>query len=176
MTNIINLESVGWKSKEYGESYLEGDTHQHLVKVADYVVRKDSDSKTAVASSELQYIGAYEYAPGGWISEHTHSRAEQWYFIQSGRGIMRVGDEEKEAGPGTIVFVPHDTIHSYEVVGDEPLRILNIATWWPGEDSVTSSAEKLYGVTPSKTVITVLCPNVSPQNDHGKYVHDRSDY
>ena len=67
MTNIINLESVGWKSKEYGESYLEGDTHQHLVKVADYVVRKDSDSKTAVASSELQYIGAYEYAPGGWI-------------------------------------------------------------------------------------------------------------
>ena len=55
---------------------------------------------------------------------------------------MRVGDEEKEAGPGTVVFVPHNTVHSYEVVGDEPLRILNIATWWSGEESVTSRAEK----------------------------------
>ena len=88
----------------------------------------------------MQYIGAYEYAPGGWISAHIHSNAEQWYFILSGRGLMKVGDEEKEAGYGTVVLVPRNTVHSYKVVGDEPLRILNIATWFPGESSVTTLA------------------------------------
>ena len=142
MSNIIDIDSVGWNSEEYGDSYLEDDVHQHLVKVADYVTRGDFESHTAVTGSRLQYIGAYEYAPGGWISEHIHSKAEQWYFILSGRAVMRVGDEEQIAGPGTVVFVPHNTVHSYEVVGEEPLRIRNMATWFPGEASVTSRPQR----------------------------------
>lgn len=142
MSNIIDIEDIGWKDEDYGESYLDGETHQHLVKVADYVTLKGSEGHAAAATSELQYIGAYEYAPGGWISAHIHSNAEQWYFILSGRGIMRVGGEEREAGHGTVVFVPRNTVHSYEVVGDEPLRILNIATWFAGEPSATTLAPK----------------------------------
>ena len=142
MPNIIDIESIGWKSEEYEESYLDGETHQHLVKVADYVGLKGSEGKSTPASSDMQYIGAYEYAPGGWISDHIHSNAEQWYFIISGRGLMKVGAEESEARHGTVVFVPRNTIHGYKVIGDEPLRILNIATWFPGESSVTSLAHK----------------------------------
>ena len=142
MSNIIDIETTGWESEEYGESYLEGETHQHLVKVADYVTLKGSESLTATTTSELQYIGAYEYAPSGRISPHIHANAEQWYFILSGRGIMSVGDEEREAGHGTVVFVPRNTVHSYKAVGDEPLRILNGATWFPGEPSVTTLAPK----------------------------------
>ena len=108
------------------------------MKVADYVKFKDSESPTALSSSDIQYIGAYEYAPGGWITDHIHSNAEQWYFILNGQGTMKVGDEERLAGPGTVVFVPRNTIHSYRVVGDEPLRILNIATFFPDAPSVTT--------------------------------------
>ena len=36
MSNIIEIDKIGWKSEDYEESYLEGETHQHLVKVADY--------------------------------------------------------------------------------------------------------------------------------------------
>ena len=140
MSNIIDIESIGWKTEEYVESYLDGDTHQHMVKVADYVTLKGSDGPAAATTSELQYIGAYEYAPGGWISPHTHSNAEQWYFVLSGRAVMKVGDEEKEVARGTVVFIPRTTVHSYRVVGDEPLRILNLATWFPGEPSVTALA------------------------------------
>lgn len=138
MSNIIEIDKIGWKSEDYGESYLEGETHQHLVKVADYVKFKDSESPTALSSSDIQYIGAYEYAPGGWITDHIHSNAEQWYFILNGTGTMKVGDEEKLAGQGTVVFVPRNTIHSYRVVGDEPLRILNIATFFPDAPSITT--------------------------------------
>ncbi len=139
MTNIIDIESIGWDTEDYVESYLDGETHQHMVKVASYVKLKDSE---AAASSDLMYIGAYEYAPGGWISKHIHTRAEQWYYIINGRAIMQVGDEEREAGVGTIVFIPHNTEHSYSVVGDEPLRILNVASWYKGEDTVTKLAPK----------------------------------
>lgn len=138
MSNIIEIDKIGWKSEDYEESYLEGETHQHLVKVADYVKFKDSESPTALSSSDIQYIGAYEYAPGGWITDHIHSNAEQWYFILNGQGTMKVGDEERLAGPGTVVFVPRNTIHSYRVVGDEPLRILNIATFFPDAPSITT--------------------------------------
>lgn len=136
MSNIIEIDKIAWKSEDYEESYLEGKTHQHLVKVADYVKLKDSQSPT----SDTQYIGAYEYAPGGWITDHIHSNAEQWYFILSGKGTMKVGNEEKISGPGTVVFIPRNTVHSYRVVGNEPLRILNIATWFPGKPSVTTRA------------------------------------
>ena len=140
MSNIIDIEKIGWKTADYEDSYLEGEVHQHMVKVADYVKFKDSDSPTSSTSSELQYIGAYEYAPGGWITDHIHSNAEQWYFILEGQGTMKVGTEEKLAEQGTVVFIPRNTVHAYKVVGDKPLRILNVATWFPGEASVTSRA------------------------------------
>jgi len=140
MSNIIEIETIAWKSEDYEESYLEGKTHQHLVKVADYVTFKDAHSPTALTNSDTQYIGAYEYAPGGWIADHIHSNAEQWYFILSGKGIMKVGNEEKVSGPGTVVFIPRNTVHSYSVVGDQPLRILNVATFFPGEPSITTFA------------------------------------
>lgn len=139
MTNIIDIESIGWDTEDYVESYLDGETHQHMVKVASYVKFKDP---AAAANSELMYIGAYEYAPGGWISDHIHTRAEQWYYILNGNSIMKVGDEEREAGVGTIIFIPHNTVHSYKVVGDEPLRILNVAAWFKGEETVTKLAPK----------------------------------
>ena len=142
MSNIIDIERTGWKSEQYEDSYLDGEIHQHLVKVADYVTLNASESPTATTTSELQYIGAYEYAPGGWITEHIHSNAEQWYFVLNGRGFMKVGDEEREVGQGTVVFVPRNTFHSYKVVGDGPLRILNVASWFPGEPSVTKLAPK----------------------------------
>ena len=40
---------------------------------------------------------------------------------------MKVGDEEKTVGGGHVVFVPRNAVHSYTVVGDEPMRLLNVA-------------------------------------------------
>ena len=127
MSNIIDIDEAGWKSADYLEATHEGEIHQHRVKVADYVAHRGTESEMAQAESETSYIGAYEYAPGGWITEHSHANAEQWYYVQSGQGLMKVGDEERVAQAGCLIFVPRDTAHSYQVLGDEPLRFLNVA-------------------------------------------------
>ncbi len=135
MKNIININRIPWKSVVYQDSYIDGRIHQHKVKVADYVKReKDIES----AESEIQHIGAYEYAPGGWISEHIHSNAEQWYYILAGKAVMKVANEEKISSTGSLIFVPKNTVHSYKVIGEEPLKILNVATFFPGIDSITT--------------------------------------
>ena len=146
--NIIDIEEIGWKTSEYEDSYLDGEIHQHMVKVATYVKlgaghvhspKKVEDD--GLATSDTQYIGAYEYAPGGWISDHIHSNAEQWYYIIHGQATMKVGSEEKLSNVGTIVFIPRNTVHSYRVVGDEPLRILNVATFFADGPSITTMAK-----------------------------------
>ena len=132
MSNIIDINEVGWKTEDYIDSPdAEGHIHQHLVKVASYVTLQGRDDDMAIAASEATGIGAYEYAPGGWITDHTHDKAEQWYYILKGKGLMKVGDEEKMAQEGSIIFVPRNTVHSYKVVGDEPLRFLNVAVFLP---------------------------------------------
>ena len=135
MKNIININQIPWKTFGYEDSYLDGKIHQHKVKVADYVKR---EKYIESAESEIQHIGAYEYAPGGWISEHIHSNAEQWYYILEGKAVMKVGSEESISNKGSLIFIPRNTVHSYKVVGDKPLKILNVATFFPGIDSITT--------------------------------------
>ncbi len=113
MTNIIDINAIRWKTDDYEDAYLDtGEIEQHLVKVADYVNLKGSESETATASSEGSYIGAYEYAPGGWITDHTHANAEQWFYILSGTGLMKVGDEERIAGGGHVGLGPRNAAQS----------------------------------------------------------------
>ena len=134
MSNIIDINEAGWKTADYtDEATAEGEIHQHRVKVADYVAFQGSESEMAQAESETSYVGAYEYAPGGWITEHSHANAEQWYYILSGQGLMKVGDEERLAQEGCIIFVPRNAPHSYKVIGDEPLRFLNVAIFMSEE-------------------------------------------
>ena len=135
MKNIINTNRIPWKTSVYQDSYIDGRIHQHKVKVADYVKREKDIEST---ESEIQHIGAYEYAPGGWISEHIHSNAEQWYYILEGKAVMKVANEEKISSKGSLIFIPRNTVHSYKVIGDEPLKILNVATFFPGIDSITT--------------------------------------
>ena len=127
MTNIIDISDPAWKTDDYVDmDYQEADIQQHLVKVANFVTRPDNED-AAETLSETSYIGAYEYAPGGCISDHVHPHAEQWYYILRGRGVMKVGDEERTVGEGHLIFIPRNTVHSYQVVGDEPMRLLNVA-------------------------------------------------
>jgi len=132
MSNIISTETAGWKTADYVDTNDEkGVIHQHRVKVADYVIMQDGESEMDCARSEKTYVGAYEYAPGGWITDHSHSNAEQWYYVISGKALVKVGEEEKLVEKGYIVFIPRNTGHSYKVIGDEPLRFLNVATFLP---------------------------------------------
>ena len=60
------------------------------------------------------------YAPGRYFPDHTHS-VDKKDGVYSGRFRLRMLGEEHVLGPGDMVDVPAHTVHSAEVVGDEPV-------------------------------------------------------
>jgi mannose-6-phosphate isomerase-like protein (cupin superfamily) len=50
-------------------------------------------------------------AGGGLVDPHSHPTHE-FYYIISGRGIMKIGDEEREVAQGDLVRIPPDAVHS----------------------------------------------------------------
>jgi mannose-6-phosphate isomerase-like protein (cupin superfamily) len=56
---------------------------------------------------------------------HTHDPPQDHVIvIRSGRMRWTVEDESLDAGPGDVIVTPAGTAHSYEVLGDEPARVV----------------------------------------------------
>ena len=83
-----------------------------------------------------------EGVPGSEQPMHEHPDREQCYVIVQGRGLMRVGDEEREVSAGTLVFVPPATAHAIRNTGREPLIFVSAAS--PPFDIDTLSPEFRY--------------------------------
>ena len=63
--------------------------------------------------------------PGHTVPTHSHPH-EQIGMVHSGRAILRIGDEEREVGPGDFYCIPADVPHSDTTLGDEPFVMLDI--------------------------------------------------
>lgn len=62
-------------------------------------------------------------------------RTTEVYYILEGRGLMRVGDERAEVGPGDTVVIPPGKIQTIENIGTDGLSFLCIVDpAWRAED------------------------------------------
>lgn len=61
---------------------------------------------------------------GGETEEHYHRRSEEIYSFISGRGRMRLGDEEATVEAGDTVVIAPGTRHKLWAEPQEPLRLL----------------------------------------------------
>ncbi len=81
--------------------------------------------KTCPGAQIEFYIG--EFAPGvGRAIDHAHEKEDDVFYILSGDGRSRVGDEVVTYGPGDIRWVPKGEVHNTEVIGDDGLRVIAI--------------------------------------------------
>ena len=71
-----------------------------------------------VVEGELTQVGLMRIPSGGEAKAHHHPN-EQWIYIIEGEVLTRVADEERRAGPGTLIYIPPDVVHSTIVVSDE---------------------------------------------------------
>ena len=55
--------------------------------------------------SELGFLAIARLDPGREIESHTDPM-EEIYFVQSGTGLMRVDDKEKQVAAGDVVWIP----------------------------------------------------------------------
>ena len=62
--------------------------------------------------------------PGRAVIPHRHRQIEEIYYIVSGNGVMTVGGERREVGPGDAIYIPRETRHTLENTGDAPIRLL----------------------------------------------------
>ena len=62
--------------------------------------------------------------PGVATLLHRHRVSEELYHVTAGHGLMTLGGECFEIGPGDSVPIPPGTPHRVENLGEEPLRIL----------------------------------------------------
>ncbi|CAN5450666.1 hypothetical protein BH18ACT16_BH18ACT16_13320 [soil metagenome] len=55
-------------------------------------------------------------------SLHVHTREDEGAYVIEGELTFVVGNQRFTAGPGTFVWLPRDTPHTFANLGDEPVR------------------------------------------------------
>jgi mannose-6-phosphate isomerase-like protein (cupin superfamily) len=87
------------------------------------------------AGGHLELVSEFEVRPGGHVNPHRHPTHE-FYLVRSGRGLMTIGERSWEIGPGELVTIPSQLVHSLEPVGAEPIRCFCFAVGDPGAPPV----------------------------------------
>ena len=57
---------------------------------------------------------------------HVHEHEDEYTYVLEGLVGVRIGDEERVAGPGELVFKPRGVPHAFWNAGDEPARALEL--------------------------------------------------
>lgn len=66
--------------------------------------------------------------PGDGPPPHYHLNEDESFLVQEGRLSFLSDGKWTEVGPGTVVFTPRGTIHTYKNIGDTPARMLLTAS------------------------------------------------
>ena len=82
-------------------------------------------------SNNVKQMSVWEtsFPPGVSIPLHKHPYpVEELLYVLQGRAIETVGDEKREIGPGTAIFIPPEVEHKFDNIGDEMLILLVVVS------------------------------------------------
>ncbi len=71
------------------------------------------------------WLGTSSVDPGFSSNAHAHEDQEEVFYCVSGRGRIKVDDEEMPLEPGVVVFVPEKSVHQLINDGDEILKVVS---------------------------------------------------
>ena len=63
-------------------------------------------------------VGLYMLPAGGEDQQHPHA-SDEMYIVLRGRATLRVGDDEVDVGPGSIVSVDHGEEHRFVDIAED---------------------------------------------------------
>jgi len=61
-------------------------------------------------------------------SQHRHAQHDEGFYVVSGTVRFTIGEQDHDAGPGTLVMVPTGAPHTFANPGDEPAVLLTAFT------------------------------------------------
>jgi mannose-6-phosphate isomerase-like protein (cupin superfamily) len=99
------------------------------------IIRELAASRNS--SAQKQSLAEATIPVGGTVIEHFHRVTEEFYYILSGTGLMKIENEEREVGPGdTVIIVPKQR-HKITNNGQVPLVLLACCSpEWTADDQV----------------------------------------
>ena len=62
------------------------------------------------------------------VAAHFHESHTEHVYILAGKGIMRIGEVEREISEGDLLFIPQGMVHSLKVTSDQPMQAMSIQT------------------------------------------------
>ena len=99
------------------------------------IIRELAASRNS--SAKNQSLAEATIAAGDSVSEHYHKVTEEFYFILSGTGLMKINDEEEQVHPGDTVIILPGMRHKISNNGNTPLVLLACCSpEWTAEDQV----------------------------------------
>jgi quercetin dioxygenase-like cupin family protein len=87
----------------------------------------DRATKTDLWRGEHLFVGLNCFEPGQQQQVHVHAGADKFYVVITGRAAFTVGDETREAGPGTVVWAPADVPHGVARALERTVVLVGIA-------------------------------------------------
>ncbi len=69
-------------------------------------------------------MGLVIFQPGKCSAPHSHDTEQETWYVISGKGTIRVGDEEAEVEADSVVVSPPRLVHQIVNTGDKELRVL----------------------------------------------------
>ena len=86
--------------------------------------KADKHFKATLFRSERLMIGLNCLEPGQTQAAHTHGDADKVYYVIEGRGVITIGGEAREVGPGMVAWAPAGVAHGVENRGAARLTLL----------------------------------------------------
>ena len=83
---------------------------------------------------------------GSRTPRHSHKDEEQMYIILEGKGLLRIGDDEKEIEKDMVAYIPRGKEHEVISTGNDGLSYIYIAVWPEGIPKDEKEWEKAYKV------------------------------
>lgn len=99
--------------------------------------------------SQHLVAGTEELAPGAAIPRHRHLTQDEILLVQSGKGHVWLGDQERDLHAGGLVFIPANTWVSLKNTGAEPISLTFIFSA-PGFEDTMRCNSVPAGETPTQ--------------------------
>lgn len=92
--------------------------------ISQIIARQQESGKSYLEFLRVPSLSLGLYAlPAGGVDPQQPHREDEVYYVLSGRGSIRVGQEDRPVGPGTLVFVGAGAEHRFHSI-TEDLQLL----------------------------------------------------
>jgi mannose-6-phosphate isomerase-like protein (cupin superfamily) len=81
-------------------------------------------TKNNLFTTDRLFCDVYCFEPGQEQKAHSHAGSDKVYYVLAGTAVIRIGDEEREAGAGTAALAPSEMPHAVRNPGPDRLMLL----------------------------------------------------